>query len=152
MISKFHAAECRFLKGFTALKMRSQDAVQSEALGILNAVRNGKIPSLLCVHVIFGMGIERINDLITGSQEAQEAGTTGVVLIISKWGEKLHAAEEPGYEPRPITPEELDLATLAQNAELFTAALQAMTRDSGRGVETGEEEPKKKTAQAAPSS
>jgi len=97
-------------------------------------------------------GGQSLNDLITGSQEAQEAGTTGVVLIISKWGEKLHAAEEPGYEPRPITPEELDLATLAQNAELFTAALQAMTRDSGRGVETGEEEPQKKTAQAAPSS
>lgn len=85
--------------------------------------------------LIAAHGGQNLHDLVTGTPEAQEAGTLGTVLILSRWGEKLHAAEEPGYEPRPLTEEELDLLTVGQNAELFTAALEAMSRDSTRDVE-----------------
>lgn len=103
--------------------------------------------------LIAAHGGQNLHDLVTGTPEAQEAGTLGTVLILSKWGEKLHAAEEPGYEPRPLTEEELDLLTVVQNAELFTAALEAMSRDSRREVEAeAPQQAQKKTEAGGPSS
>lgn len=103
--------------------------------------------------LIAAHGGRNLHDLVTGTPEAQEAGTLGTVLILSKWGEKLRAAEEPGYEPRPLTEEELELFTVGENAALFEAALEAMARDSSREVEAGAPpQAQKKTGEGGPSS
>ena len=104
-------------------------------------------------NLIAAHGGQNLNDLLGGSPEDQEAGTCGMILILSKWGEKLHAAEEPGYEPRPITAEELDLVPLNVHAALYNEALAAMVRDSRREVEAeAPQQAQKKTEAGGPSS
>ena len=103
--------------------------------------------------LIAAHGGQNLHDLVTGTPEAQEAGTLGTVLILSRWGEKLHAAEEPGYEPRPLTEEELDLVPLNVHASLYNEALAAMVRDSRREVEAeAPQQAQKKTEAGGPSS
>lgn len=103
--------------------------------------------------LIAAHGGRNLHDLVTGTPEAQEAGTLGTVLILSKWGEKLRAAEEPGYEPQPLTEAELELFTVAENAALFEDALAAMVRDSRREVEAeAPQQAQKKTEAGGPSS
>lgn len=103
--------------------------------------------------LIAAHGGQSLQDLLTGSPEAQDAGTCGMILILSKWGEKLHAAEDPDYEPRPITAEELELVPLNVHAALYNEALAAMVRDSRREVEAeAPQQAQKKTEAGGPSS
>lgn len=121
--------------------------INGRVIGFAYTVGAKKEVDALCA----ARGAENLKGLVSGTPEQQSEGMAGVILALSAWGEKLRAAEEPGYTPRPLTPEELELVTVADFNALFAEALEAMTRDSGRTVETAEQ-PQKKTGESAPSS
>lgn len=90
-----------------------------------------------------GGDLKRLGELMT-RRDADAIGlSVEMICILSRWHEKARALEEPGYEPRPLTPEELQLLPMAVFAALQAEAMDAMRRDAGQTVEA---EPAKKAA------
>ena len=94
-----------------------------------------------------GGDLARLGELLTRKDADAVGLVVELVCVLSRWHEKARALEEPGYEPRPLTAEELSLLPMAEFAALQNEAMLAMRRDAGQTVEA---EPGKK--QKAPRS
>lgn len=83
------------------------------------------------------------------SQDTVEQYTTAVLFVaaMSSGYENNRQYEDPDYEPRPVTPEELTHMRRGEFDALFTEAFNTFLADCGITVEA--EEPKGKNAAAA---
>lgn len=89
-----------------------------------------------------GEDLKRIREILVGSTAETIEKRVQILCILSRWHEKARELEEgAGYEPKPLTSEELLLLPNVRFQELHSEALQAMLRDQGRTVEA---EPAKK--------
>ena len=89
-----------------------------------------------------GEDLKRMREILAGTTAETIGAGVEMLCILSRWHEKARALEEgAGYEPKPLTSEELLLLPKVRFKELQGEALQAVLRDNGRTVEA---EPAKK--------
>ena len=90
--------------------------------------------------------IRKISDLFDGDES--KPFDFGLVVklasILSYWGEKQYAYNNPGYEPQPFAEEELNLMMPADIRALFSEAMTVMAGDGKQTVETEPEKNPKK--------
>lgn len=92
-----------------------------------------------------GENLRGLREILTGRSADAIGSSVEMLCILSRWYEKAQAMEQgSGYEPRPLTAEELLLLPQWKFEALQSEALSAMLRDQGRTVEA--EPPKKEKA------
>ena len=62
----------------------------------------------------------------------------------SKWGERVWAKEHPGYEPDPLTEDDMFLMMPDEINAIFSETVNAINRDNERTVEIAQEKNPKK--------
>lgn len=82
-----------------------------------------------------GGDLRRLREMLSGRTADSISAAIELLCILSRWHEKAQAREIPGYEPDPLTREELELIPDAQFQRLQAAALAAMVRDQQQTVE-----------------
>ena len=93
--------------------------------------------------------INRINDIFKASDTMVQLDfAMGFIIAMNEGYEKAKAFNEPGYEPHPITREELEFCDVDQLNDLFTEAEEAFRADGKVCVETEPRKTGKKTASA----
>lgn len=90
--------------------------------------------------------IRKIGDLFSADDDMpfDFGAVIKLVSILSYWGEEKHRWENPGYERRPFTEDELKTLMPDQIQTLLTSAMSVMRGDSEQTIETEPEKNPKK--------
>lgn len=88
--------------------------------------------------------INKFNDLVNGDYITTQKAAASFMVALSKGYEMNRAFEEPGYQPRPLTVEELMLLDNEIFNELFVIAISRFA-DDGKTTVEAEPIPVKKT-------
>lgn len=79
--------------------------------------------------------LRNLRALLGGSSDEAIEGAKELLCILSRWYEKARAFAEPGYEPKPLTKELLDLLTPGEFFALQAEAMRRFTEDEKQTVE-----------------
>lgn len=85
--------------------------------------------------------ISRLGEVLEGQYGGVARDTAAIIAALSEGYEQAQAYEVPGYEPRPLTVDEVMTLRMGEFAALQQAALAAWSEDSKPTVEV---EPEKK--------
>lgn len=79
--------------------------------------------------------LRNLRALLGGSGDEAIESAKELLCILSRWFEKAKAFSEPGYEPKPLTKELLDLLTPLQFLALQAEAMRRFREDEKQTVE-----------------
>lgn len=81
-----------------------------------------------------GKDIKRLGELLDGDLVDTIESLMQMAVIMSEAYEQRKAHQEDGYEPNPVTIDELESLDMDEIGELFTAVTEAVTRDRKQEV------------------